>query len=76
MLAVVLTVLGLFVIPGAAGSIGLALGFVLLFGRGVRSISGNEPPREEPRLPAGHSARLINPRTRGVSAARPPPSPA
>lgn len=54
-LALVLSVLGLFVIPGAAGSIVLALGFVLLFGVGVRSISGDDPPREEPRLPAGHS---------------------
>ena len=56
MLAAVLSVLGLFVIPGAAGSIVLALGFVVLFGVGVRSISGNTPvAREEPRLPAGHS---------------------
>jgi hypothetical protein len=54
-LAVVLSVLGLFVIPGGAGSIVLALGFVVLFGVGVRSISGDAPPREEPRLPAGHS---------------------
>ena len=56
MLAAVLTVLGLFVVPGAAGSIVLAVGFVVLFGVGVRSISGDAPaPREEPRLPAGHS---------------------
>ena len=54
-LAAVLTVLGLFVIPGGAGSIVLALGFVVLFGVGVRAISGDDPPREEPRLPAGHS---------------------
>ena len=55
LLAVALSVLGLFVVPGAAGSIVLALGFVVLFGVGVRSISGDDPPREEPRLPAGHS---------------------
>ena len=54
-LAIILSVLGLFVIPGGAGSIVLALGFVLLFGVGVRSISGDDPPRKEPRLPAGHS---------------------
>ena len=54
-LAVVLGALGLFVIPGGAGSIVLAIGFVLLFGVGVRSISGDHPPRKEPRLPAGHS---------------------
>ena len=55
LLAVALSVLGLFVVPGAAGSIVLALGFVVLFGVGVRSISGDDPPRDEPRLPAGHS---------------------
>ena len=55
LLAVVLSVLGLFVIPGGAGSIVLAVGFVVLFGVGVRLISGDDPPREEPRLPAGHS---------------------
>ena len=55
LLAIILSVLGLFVIPGGAGSIVLALGFVLLFGVGVRSISGDDPPRKEPRLPAGHS---------------------
>ena len=55
-LAAVLVVLGLFVLPGAAGSIVLACGFVALFGIGVRVISGNDPAaREEPRLPAGHS---------------------
>ena len=52
---IVLVVLGLFVVPGAAGSIVLAFGFVALFGVAVRVISRNdEKPREERRVPAGH----------------------
>ena len=53
---IVLVVLGLFVVPGAAGSIVLAFGFVGLFGVAVRVISRkDEKPREERRVPAGHS---------------------
>ena len=53
---IALVVLGFFVVPGAAGSIVLALGFVGLWGVAIRLISRNdETPREERRLPAGHS---------------------
>ena len=56
LVTIVLVVLGLFVVPGAAGSIVLAFGFVGLFGVAVRFITRNdETPREERRLPAGHS---------------------
>ena len=55
-LAVGLIVLGLFVVPGAAGTIVLAFGFLALFGAGVRLISANDSrPREERRVPASHS---------------------
>ena len=56
LVTIVLVVLGLFVVPGAAGTIVLAFGFVGLWGVGVRHISRNdETPREQRRLPAGHS---------------------
>lgn len=55
-LAVALIVVGLFAVDGAAGSIILACGFLALFGAGIRLISRNDPtPREERRVPAGHS---------------------
>jgi hypothetical protein len=55
-LAVLLIVVGLVAVDGTAGAIILACGFVALFGAGIRLISRNdERPREEPRLPAGHS---------------------
>lgn len=55
-LAVVLIAAGLVAVEGTARSITLACGFVALFGAGIRTISRNDPaPREEPRLPAGHS---------------------
>jgi hypothetical protein len=55
-LAVVLIALGAFVVDGAAGTIALACGFIALFGAGIRLISRNDPaPREEGRVPAGHS---------------------
>jgi hypothetical protein len=55
LLAVVLIVLGM-VLSGGAATILLAAGFVALFGVGIRLISRNdERPREERRLPAGHS---------------------
>lgn len=56
MLAAVLVVVGLVVVDGTAGTIILACGFIALFGAGIKLISGNDPaPREERRLPAGHS---------------------
>jgi hypothetical protein len=55
-LAAVLIVVGLLVVEGTAGTIILACGFLALFGAGIRLISRNDPaPREEPRVPAGHS---------------------
>jgi uncharacterized membrane protein YjjB (DUF3815 family) len=55
-LAAALIAVGLFIVDGAAGSIVLACGFLALFGAGVRVISRNDPaPRDEPRVPAGHS---------------------
>jgi hypothetical protein len=54
-LAVVLIALGAFVVDGAAGTIALACGFIALFGAGIRLISRNDPPRDEGRVPAGHS---------------------
>jgi hypothetical protein len=54
-LAVVLLALGL-IVAGTAGTILLACGFIALLGAGIRLISPNDPgPRDEPRLPAGHS---------------------
>jgi hypothetical protein len=51
-----LILLGGIAVEGAAGSIILAAGFVALFGAGVRLISRNDTtPREERRVPAGHS---------------------
>jgi hypothetical protein len=55
-LATGLIVLGLFAVEGAVGSIILAAGFLALYGAGIRIISRNDTaPREERRLPAGHS---------------------
>ena len=54
-LAAVLVALGLFAVPGTAGSILLACGLLAVFGVCIRFISRNDPPREEPRIPAGHS---------------------
>ena len=55
-LAVVLIALGAFVVDGAARTIALAAGFIALFGAGIRLISRNDPaPRDEGRVPAGHS---------------------
>lgn len=55
-LAAVLVVVGLLVVEGTAGTIILACGFLALLGAGIRLISRNDPaPREEPRVPAGHS---------------------
>ena len=55
-LAAVLVVVGLLIVDGTAGTIILACGFLALFGAGIRLISRNDkPPREEPRVPAGHS---------------------
>jgi hypothetical protein len=56
LLSVALIALGLFAFEGAAGSIVLAFGLVVAFGVCIRFISRNdEGPREEPRVPAGHS---------------------
>ena len=55
-LAAVLVVVGLLVVEGTAGTIIFACGFLALFGAGIRLISRSDPaPREEPRVPAGHS---------------------
>jgi hypothetical protein len=54
--AAVLILVGLVLIDGTAGTIALACGFVALFGAGIRLISRNDQsPREERRVPAGHS---------------------
>jgi hypothetical protein len=55
LLSVALIALGLFAFEGAAGSIVLAFGLVVAFGVCIRFISRNDEPREEPRVPAGHS---------------------
>ena len=56
MLAAVLVVVGIVVVDGTAGTIILACGFIALFGAGIRLITRNDPaPREERRVPAGHS---------------------
>lgn len=49
-----LIALGLLAFEDGAGSI-LAVGPVVAFGACVRFISRNDEPREEPRVPAGHS---------------------
>jgi hypothetical protein len=55
-LAVVLIAVGLFVIAGAVGTIVLAVGFLTLFGAGVRVVSRRDTRTEETRrVPAGHS---------------------
>jgi hypothetical protein len=55
-LAAMLIVVGLLVVEGTAGTIILACGFLALLGAGIRLISTNDPaPREEGRVPAGHS---------------------
>jgi VIT1/CCC1 family predicted Fe2+/Mn2+ transporter len=54
--AIVLILLGLFVVEGTAGTIILACGFLGLLGAGISIISRNDPrPPEERRVPAGHS---------------------
>jgi hypothetical protein len=56
LVTIVLVVLGLFVVPGAVGSIVLGCGFIGLWGVAIRFITRNdETPRETRRLPAGHS---------------------
>ena len=55
-LAGALVALGLFAVHGVAGSILLACGLLTVFGVCIRFISRHdERPRDEPRLPAGHS---------------------
>ena len=55
LLAVALIALGLSAFEGGTGSIVLAVGLVVAFGACVRFISRNDEPRDEPRVPAGHS---------------------
>ena len=55
LLSAPLIALGLLAFDGAAGSIVLAIGLVVAFGACIRFISRNDEPREEPRVPAGHS---------------------
>jgi hypothetical protein len=54
-LAVVLIVVGAVALDGTAGTIVLVLGFVALFGAGIRLISRNDERPAEERVPAGHS---------------------
>jgi len=54
-IGVVLVVLGLVVLDGAAGGIVLAFGLLALFGAAVRVITRGQPVRDEGRVPAGHS---------------------
>ena len=53
--AAVFVGLGLLAVEGAAGSIILAVGMISTLGGCIRFISRNETPRDEPRVPAGHS---------------------
>jgi hypothetical protein len=54
--AIVLILLGLFLVEGTAGTIILACGFLALLGAGISIISRKDPrPPEESRVPAGHS---------------------
>jgi hypothetical protein len=56
LLGVVLGVIGLVVLDGAAGAIVLAVGLLAIFGAGVRVISGNDSrPPDDRRVPAGRS---------------------
>lgn len=56
LLGVVLTVIGLVVLDGAAGAIVLAVGLLAIFGAGVRVISRNDSqPPDDRRVPAGRS---------------------
>ena len=53
---VVLILVGVVALDGGVGTIVLACGFIALFGAGIRLISRNDPtPKEERRVPAGHS---------------------
>ena len=55
-LAVVLIALGAFVVDGAGGNHRTRCRLHRLFGAGIRLISRNDPaPRDEGRVPAGHS---------------------
>jgi hypothetical protein len=54
--ALVLILLGLFVIGGVAGTIVLACGCLALSGAAVNVLARNDPrPPDERRVPAGHS---------------------
>jgi len=56
LLGVVLTVIGLVVLDGAAGAIVLAVGLLAIFAAGVRFISRNDSrPPDDRRVPAGRS---------------------
>jgi hypothetical protein len=55
-LGVVLSVIGLVLLDGAAGAIVLAVGLLAVFGAGVRFISRNDSgPPDDRRVPAGRS---------------------
>jgi hypothetical protein len=55
-LGVVLSVIGLVLLDGAAGAIVLAVGLLAVFGAGVRFISRNDfGPPDDRRVPAGRS---------------------
>jgi hypothetical protein len=63
LLGVVLSVIGLVVLDGAAGAIVLAVGLLAIFGAGVRFISRNDSrPPDDRRVPAGRD--LPRPRDR------------
>jgi hypothetical protein len=54
--AIVLILVGVFVVEGTAGTIILACGFLALLGAGISIISRNDPtPPKDRRVPAGHS---------------------
>jgi hypothetical protein len=56
LLGVVLAIIGLVVLDGAAGAIVLAVGLLAIFGAGVRAISRNDSgPPDDRRVPAGRS---------------------
>jgi len=50
-----LAVAGLWIVGGSAGSIVLALGLLAIFGAAVRLVTRGEAPRDEGRVPGGHS---------------------
>ena len=55
-LGVMLSVIGLVLLDGAAGAIVLAVGLLAVFGAGVRFISRNDSgPPDDRRVPAGRS---------------------